>query len=540
MSHTTTEESNNTTKEIVMNSKSLAFLKRNHKLFGVLVAAVVAMGTLSTTASSGATPTQLVIADNEPPQTFDPQQAGNSTVNEVVIPLYDVLVDFDSQSKLGPRLAKSWAVSANGKTITIALRKDVKFHDGTGLTSADVKYTLDRIKKINTGVASELAAYSSTTIVDAFNLKLNLSSASAPFLSALSRAYILNSKLVELNAGDDSGQTWLANNEAGSGPYTLKSYTTNQEANFSKFASYWRGFTKQADNIVIRYIPQSATQRDLLKSGEINLAVDIATADLPSFGKDTKYVVDQRDTMVQLYIFFNTQKGVTKNPKVREAIRLAYDYQSHVKNILAGAGAIAQGPLPTVMNCHAPIKPGKQDLVRAKALLKEAGVSNLKIKMSYLSVIEEMARAGTLLQSALKTIGVNLELQTVTFPEYMSQVSKVATTPDLGMIYAFPSYPDPNAVLSINFDSKNIGGGYNYASYSNPAVDKLVRAAAIESNPAKRCALYVSAQKAIEADFVAINISNPKFVSVHDKKVSGNYYRPAHHNTIDFYSIMMK
>ena len=81
-----------------MNSKSLAFLKRNHKLFGVLVAAVVAMGTLSTTASSGATPTQLVIADNEPPQTFDPQQAGNSTVNEVVIPLYDVLVDFDSQS----------------------------------------------------------------------------------------------------------------------------------------------------------------------------------------------------------------------------------------------------------------------------------------------------------------------------------------------------------------------------------------------------------------------------------------------------------
>lgn len=536
----TSEESKNTTKEKTMNSRNPAFLKRNHQLLGVFVAAVVAMGLLPIAASTGATPTQLVIADNEPPQTFDPQQAGNSTVNEVVIPLYDVLVDFDSKSELGARLAKSYAVSKNGKTITIALRSDVKFHDGAGLTSADVKYTLDRIKKLNTGVASELADYASTSIVDAYNFKINLSSPSAPFLSALSRAYILNSKLVESNAGSDSGQTWLANNDAGSGPYTLKSYTTNQEASFSKFPSYWRGFTKQPDSIVIRYIPQSATQRDLLKSGDINLAVDIATADLPSFAKDAKYTVNQKDTLVQLYIFFNTQKGLTKNPKVREAIRLAYDYQSHVKNILAGAGAIAQGPLPTVMNCHAPIKPGKQDLVRAKALLKEAGASNLKIKMSYLSVIEEMARAGTLLQSALKTIGVTLELQTVTFPEYMSQVSKVATTPDLGMIYAFPSYPDPNAVLAINFDSKNIGGGYNYASYSNPVVDKLVRSAAIESNPAKRCALYISAQKAIEADFVSINISNPKFVTVHDKKVSGNYYRPAHHNTIDFYSIMMQ
>jgi len=522
-----------------MNSKSLAFAKRNRQLLGVFVAAVAAMGTFSIASSAGATPTQLVISDNEPPQTFDPQQAGNSTVDEVVVPLYDVLVDFDAKSKLGARLAKSWVVSANGKTITIALRSDVKFHDGTALTSADVKYSLDRIKKLNTGVASELVAYADTTIVDGLNLKINLSSASAPFLSALSRAYILNSKLVELHAAADSGQAWLANNEAGSGPYTLTAYTTNQEADFAKFPGYWGGFTKQADTIVIRYTPQSATQRDLLKSGDIDLAVDIATADLPGFSKDAKYTVDQRDTMVQLYIFFNTQKGVTKNPKVREAIRLAYDYQSHVKNILAGAGAIAQGPLPTVMNCHAPIKPGKQDLVRAKALLKEAGVSNLKIKMSYLSVIEEMARAGTLLQSALKSIGVTLELQTVTFPEYMSQVSKVSTTPDLGMIYAFPSYPDPNAVLSINFDSKNIGGGYNYGAYSNPTVDKLVRAAAIESDPAKRCAFYVSAQKAIEADFVAINISNPKFVTVHDKKVTGNYYRPAHHNTIDFYSIMI-
>ena len=517
---------------------------RNSKLLRVLASAFATMLIVTGCSSgepeasdAGSTPTSIVIADNEPPQTFDPIQAGNSTVNAVVIPLYDTLIDFDANNELGSRLAESWTVSDDGLNISMTLRSGVKFHDGAEVTSADVQYTLDRVKLLGVGVAGEVVAYDSTTVTDALNFTITLSSPSAPFLSALSRIYILNSALVKANEGSDSGQAWLSSNDAGSGPYTLKSYTTNQEVAFEKFPDYYRGFDGQADSVVIKYIVESATQRDALLNGDVDMAYDVATTDLPSFESNAEFSVAKKYTLVQLYIFFNTQKGETVDPKVREAIRLAYDYQSHVDSILAGNGAIAEGPLPSVMNCHASIAPGKQDLEKAKQLLAEAGKSNLKITMSYLSVIEEMDRAGTLLQSALREIGVELTLQTVTFPEYMEQVSTVETTPDLGMIYAFPSYPDPHSVLAINFDSQYIGGGYNYASYSNPEVDSLVREAATSTDQAARCALYEQAQEIIEGDFVSVNISNPKFVVVTRAGITGDIYRPAHHNTLDIYNI---
>ena len=516
------------------------FLNKKHaRLIAIIGSCSVALAMLSVSTNANAAVQQLVIADSEPPQTFDPVRANNSTVDLVNVPLYDVLVDFDSNNKLGGRLATSWKVSSDGLEVAVSLRGGVEFHDGAPLTSADVKYTLDRIKKLNVGVASSLAVYSSTTIVDSKNLTINLSKRSATFVSALSRAYILNSKLVEKNAGTDSGQSWLGTRGAGSGPYSLVSYTANQEAVFTKNPNYWRPFTKQADKIIIRYTPQSATQRDLLKSGEIDVAMKIATADLNGFKADSKFVVQDAPTIVQLYIHMNTMKGPLKDVKVRQAISLAYDYESHVRNIMGGNGAIAQGPLPKSIACHAYIADGKQNLARAKELLRQAKVKNLKLTMIYLSVIEEHARGGLMLQSALKSIGVDLQLVTVTYPEYVSQISKPSTTPDMGMISAFPAYPDADAVLRIVYDSANLSGGNNFA-YSNPSVDTLVREAASISDSSKRCALYREAQRLISKDYPSLYISNPKFVTVRNTNVTGNYYRAAHHNTVDFFAMMLK
>src|SRR5690606_12539951 len=107
------------------------------------------------------------------------------------------------------------------------------------------------------------------------------------------------------------------------------------------------------------------------------------------------------------------------------------------------------------------------------------GLTNVKLTMTYLPALNEHERAATLLQSALREIGIELELQGVTFPAYVDMIKSNETTPDIGMIYAFPMYPDPNAVLSTNFDSQFIGNGYNYGGYRNERVDELVRQAQV-------------------------------------------------------------
>lgn len=481
----------------------------------------------------------LIIADNEPPQTFDPIQAGNSTVNEVVIPAYDTLVDYDAANELSGELAESWEVAEDGLSIDVVLREGATFHDGAPVTAEDVAYTMDRIKELATGVASEVSVYDSTEVVDDTNLTINLTAPFAPFVPALSRVYIVNSALVEQNRGEDFGQTWLSSNDAGSGPYVLDEYVTNQSATFTRYADYWGGFTDQAEQVVFRYLPEAATQRDALNRGEVDVAMDIAVTDLPAFESDDGFVIDKADTLVQLYAFFNMQQGETADPRVREAVRLAYDYQAHVDDILAGNGSVAEGPLPAAMECHADLPPSAQDLDRARALLAEAGQSDLSLTMTYLPVIEEHDRAGTLLQSALREIGVDLELQGITFPAYVDLIAQVETTPDLGMIYAFPSYPDPNSVMFINFDSQFIGAGYNYGAYSNPEVDRLVQEAQTVTDPEQRCPLYEQAQEIVDGDFATMNIANPQAVTVHRAGLEGFGYRPAHHNTVDVYAIQL-
>src|SRR5438093_5084602 len=121
-----------------------------------VVAAAALLGASSRAANSAASGT-LVIATAEPPQTFDPIQAGNSTVDQMALNNYDALVRFtaSAKTKLVPAVAKSWTLSKNGLVYTFSLRPGVTFHDGSKLTAADGKFTLDRYKTLKTGCYSE-------------------------------------------------------------------------------------------------------------------------------------------------------------------------------------------------------------------------------------------------------------------------------------------------------------------------------------------------------------------------------------------------
>lgn len=518
-----------------------------HRAF-VLVTAGLATSVLVLSACSGsssssgggkATRSQtLIIAENEPPATFDPVQADNSTVDEVVLPAYETLVKFDDSGRLAPALAAKWTVSSDGKSIAVTLRDNVKFHDGAKLTATDVKYTLDRTKKINIGVAALISAYGSTTVTDPTHLTINLSTPSGPFISALSRVYILNSALVQKNAGSDDGQKWLATNDAGSGPYQLKNYTANQEAEFTKYSGYWQGFSGQAKQVQFKYLASGATERSALINSDVDLAMDIDPSDWASFSSNSNYVVDKANTNVMLYVFFKMKGAPTSNKLLRQAISYAYNYQQHVTDILKGAGQLAKGVLPSGMQCYdSNVQQPSYDLTKAKNVLSQSGLMNVKLTMTYLKATAEMEQSATLLQSALKQIGVTLNLRAITYPQYVDEAKTNATTPDLGMIYAFPAFPDPDSIMYQNFDSKFINNGQNWGGYKNATVDTLVEQAQRLPDSATRCKLYNRAEVAVVGDTPTINISNPQYVTIYNKRLSGYKYEVAHHQTVDVYRI---
>lgn len=514
--------------------------------FTALTALAVGTLALGACSSSGNSANQgsasrtktLIIAENEPPASFDPVQADNSTVDEVALPAYDTLVKYDDKGNIVGDLATQFAVGSGGKSISITLRPNVTFHNGSKLTSNDVKYTLDRDKKINIGVAAFLTDYVSTTVTDDTHLTINLSEPSGPFLGSLSRIYIVNSALVQKNAGSDDGQKWLATHDAGSGPYILKGYTPNQEADYVKYAKYWQGWSGQADAVQFKYMSNAATERSALLNNDVDLAMDIDPNDWASFAANSDYVVKKSPTNVVLYVFFKMSGGVTANKDLREAIAYAYNYPQHITNILKGAGQKVIGPLPQGMQCYDPnVAQPTYDLAKARQLLAASGLKHVTVTMTYLKATSEMEQAAALLQSNLNSIGVTLNLKAITYPEYVDLAKSNNTTPDLGMIYAFPAIPDPDAIMYQNFDSKFVNGGQNWGGYKNPTVDHLVEQAQRLTNLSARCALYNQAETIVANDYPTINMANSEYVTVYNKRLSGYTYESSHHQTVDVYRI---
>ena len=504
-------------------------------------------GTPAATAATGPTGT-LTIALADSPQSLDPLQAWNSYTDIISLGTYDALVQYGagSPAELQPWLAEKWSASSDGMEYTFTLRSGVVFHDGSSLTAADVKYTLDRVKRLNSGVAYEIPAYDSSEVVGDLEIKVRLSAPYAPFVAGLSRIYILNSKLLQANEGTDDGQSWLALNEAGSGPYALESYTAGDSTVLKAYPGYWRGWDgSHVQTVVLKVMRESATQLLALQGGDAQVALDIAKADLDGLKSGGEFTVNTTDTLLQFYVAFNTKsKGPTGDVRFREALSWAYDYRSHIEQVLGGYAAGAQGPLPKAIPCHKDdVTQPTFDLQKARELLVAAGYdpSTITLKMAFDPSIEEHRKSLELFQSSLRDIGITVDAAPLQFTPYVETLRSYDTTLDLASIYEFSDFPDPHAVLYPHFGSAFLlgNGGYNWSQYSNPRVDELLDQGVGLSDLTARCPIYDEVQEIIANDYPVINISNGGLfaVVVTGPTVAGYKYNLAHHRTVNYYDM---
>ena len=142
--------------------------------------------------------------------TIDPAKITDYTDYMAAVNLYDALVGVDAKGNLTPKLATSWDVSPDAKVVTYHLRPDAHFSDGTPVTAKDVVFTFQRLLKINQGPANLFAnvlSPDSITAVDDHTVKFTLEKTFAPFLTTVPAVFILNSKVVEANAGSDDDDT---------------------------------------------------------------------------------------------------------------------------------------------------------------------------------------------------------------------------------------------------------------------------------------------------------------------------------------------
>jgi peptide/nickel transport system substrate-binding protein len=469
----------------------------------------------SASAKKTSAPTTLVVAYRNQVTTIDPLRADYVQSDTVDQGLYDTLVTYDAKDRIVPMVASSAAYNSAVDAVDVTLRSGVTFHDGSPLTATDVKFSLDRDKQLGIGIDGQIPSYASTEVINDHKLVIHLTKPDALFLGALSRIYILNSKLVQQHEGSDNAQGWLLDHDAGSGSYTLRSIS-NGTYTLGRYAKYWKFNSARPNTLVLRRIDDPTTTKQELVAGNVDIG-DINATDVSSAKSAGLNVVESGTAGA--YVYFNDSQGPTANVAVRKAITLAYDYTGGLAKFRGNLGKLANGPLPTDLACRPDLPTVKQDLTEAKKTLADAGITNLTLTMRFQPAFAEQAEEATLLQSNLKSIGITVNLQPIAFADYLTLLDNFSSVPQLMLATDAPPYPDAGVMITQEFNSAAVGT--NKDAYSNPQVDKLLAQATGEPNADARCTIYKKVQTIVSQDYGIMPMYTPYTPIASAKNVVG-------------------
>lgn len=371
---------------------------------------------------------QLVIGANFVIQSLDPGRSIETTVNMINHATYDSLVTFEGEDLTTPmpRLASEWTVSEDGTTYTFTLQPDVTFASGNPLTSADVKWSFDRVRNLQSNPLFLVEKITSVEAPDPRTVVITLGSPYPGILPILASPSlgIIDSVLVSENGGTDAAdaaetdtaEAFLNSQSAGSGPYALTSYLPDQEVVLVSNPNYWRG-APAFDRIVIRNIIEAATQKLQLEGGDIDIATGLSQDQVPTMQGSEGVTVNSSPAATTFYVLINNNPevgGAFSNPLIQQAIRYALKYDEILA--LAGPGAVRlAGIIPTVFpGALDPAEATVTDQEMARGLISEAALDSVTGELSYASDSTiwgvQMNVLAQKIQSDLAEVGIELAL----------------------------------------------------------------------------------------------------------------------------------
>jgi len=474
---------------------------------------------------------------------WDPSVAFSLEV-VMLVSVYEPLVWYNppgSKELLRPALATSWETSDDGLTWTFHLRKGVKFHDGEPFNAAAVKYSIDRTMKMKKGAYYVWSAVKEIKVVDDDTVQFLLKEPAPIDLIASSQyaAYIFSPK-----AGEKGTDWFMQGNAAGTGPYKVDSWEKSQQVVLKKFEDYWGGWDgNHFDRVVLKIVLEKSTQVQMIKSGEADFASLAPVDSLPGLRKTAGVEVITPKSWQNSMFLINTRKFPTDDPKIRQALSYAWDYNAVVNSIYNGLATIGEGPIPKTMWGHNPNLPKYEfNLKKAEQLIKESGIpkDKLKLTLAYIGTSQEYENCAQLLQANLAKIGVQLELLPGPWGTIWEKAKNLDTAPNLQSMTWWPTYPTPNDWLLGMFKTEK-KALFNLSHYSNLKVDTLidegVKMEGIDRDAAIKA--YGLAQKIIVEDAAAIFYADIAARTIKRASVQGYVYNPAY-NGLFFYQLYRK
>ncbi|GAA4989527.1 peptide/nickel transport system substrate-binding protein [Nonomuraea thailandensis] len=472
----------------------------------------------------------LNIALNADPDALDPSISTTLVGREVFANMCEKLYDIDASSTLIPQLAAAMPeLSDGGREVTIKLREGVKFNDGTALDAEAVKKSLDRHRTWEKSARqADLAAVSKVEVVDPSTVKLTLTQPFTPLTAQLAdRAGMIMSPKALDSEGDNFGAGPVC-----AGPFKFASRTSGSQIVLEKSADYYDAAKVKLDKLVYKIIVDPNVRAANLKSGDVQVADQLATNTVAGVQSDPNLTVVSGGGLgyYGFQINIGNATGSTekpgaidtplgKSPELREAFELALDRDAINKAVYNGLHEVDCYPVPN----DSPYRPKdltcpKRDLAKAKQLVQASGVPT-PIPVTLATPNDAVnQRLAQVIQSMTKEAGFNVSVQTAEFVSVLEQ-GKAGKFDVLLSGWSGRVDPDGNLTNLVTTQGSN-----NYAGMSDPGIDDPIKQAAAETDVAKRAELYGSAmKKAAELRGVVYLYHNLYYLGMH-KTVAGVQY----------------
>jgi len=428
-----------------------------------------------------------------PLPTLDWQSTVAHPLPHVMGNVFEGLSAFGKDFTAVPELAESWQASPDGKVWTFKLRKGVLFHNLKEMTSDDVKASVARWLKVGPK-GPGLTTLVSLTTPDKYTFVMNFSEAIGQSLLLTLGSDENKCVIYPKEVCDASPKSGVLSALVGTGPYKFVEYKEDQYVKLVRFDRYmaregvpdYQGGRKVAylDQIVFWIVPEASTRVAGLQSGDYDVITDLPATEYDNLKKARGVVPIKNGPGILMYMMFNHKTGPTSNVYIRKAIQAALDIDEVAAAAVPNADFRALDPsfYPPESAYNTSVRSelfNQANIERAKQHLQKAGYKNELITYQVIATNSRNVRIGVAVVEQMKKAGINAEVRNYDLQTWVTK----RRDPNSLMIYSSEGYwIDPSLYepeFTGTFPSKEV-------AFSDPAVDKVFKSLAQESDPQKR------------------------------------------------------